>query len=131
MEQKTRLLLIDDEAALLRLMQTYLARIGYDVETCAQADEALSIVSNAGESLQLAIVDLSLMDGPESLAALARANRAVRLLICSGHPFEVAALPADVRHRFDFLQKPFLPNMLAGAVEQLLERKLPANGEPA
>jgi DNA-binding NtrC family response regulator len=121
---KAKLLLIDDEAALLRLMQTYLGRLDYDVQTCAECAEAMRIVKSDLSGIELAIVDLSLMKGQESLIELADANPNVRLLVCSGLPFEVEALPARLRPRFGFLQKPFLPKMLVSAVEELLQRNL-------
>ena len=37
-----RLLLVDDEASLLNLLQRYLGRLGYEVETAGSAEEALA-----------------------------------------------------------------------------------------
>ena len=44
------------------------------------------------------------------------------ILLCSGYPFELASLPKPVQGRFAVLQKPFLPKMLASAVEELAAR---------
>ena len=124
MATKGKLLLVDDEAPLLRLMQTYLGKLGYEVQGVAEAPDAMRQIQDA--SIELAIVDMSVMPGPESLVEMAASNPKARILICSGLPFEVDSLPAKVRPRFAFLQKPFLPNMLAGAVEELLKREAPA-----
>lgn len=121
MPERPRLLIVDDEAALLRLMKTYLERVGYDTEACARAGEAFERLA-ADSSLQAAIFDLSLINGPDDITHVARRSPALRILVCSGSPFEVDALPGDVRARCAFLQKPFLPKMLVEAVEELLAR---------
>jgi DNA-binding NtrC family response regulator len=121
----TRLLDVDDEAALLRLMKRYLERVGYRVDTCARAADAFDCL--AGNSVhEAAIFDLSIIDGRDDIIAVARRSPALRLLVCSGSPFEVEALPEDVRPRCSFLQKPFLPKMLVQSVEELLARPIPA-----
>jgi hypothetical protein len=53
-------------------------------------------------------------------------NPNLRVLLCSGYPFDVRSLPEKVRSQFSVLQKPFVPKMLTGAVEELLSRKLNA-----
>jgi two-component system KDP operon response regulator KdpE len=124
MSDRTRLLIVDDEAALLRLMKTYLERVGYHVDTCAHATDAYDCLA-ADSSHQAAIFDLSLIDGRDDIIRVAREHPSLRLLVCSGAPFEVDALPADVRPRCSFLQKPFLPKMLVEAVEELIARPIP------
>jgi two-component system response regulator GlrR len=121
MPQPARLLIVDDEAALLRLMKTYLDRVGYDVDTCDSASDAYERLAANG-SFQAAIFDLSLISGRDDITQVARRNPAIRILVCSGNLFEVEALPEDVRPRCSFLQKPFLPKMLVEAVEELLAR---------
>ena len=118
---KARLLVIDDEAPLLRLMQTYLVRLGYDVEISADADEARQMIGRSAD-LQLAIADLSLLEGHDQIAAILNSAPRLRVLVCSGVPFEVDSLPEALQARCSFLQKPFLPKMLVDAVESLLSR---------
>ncbi|HET8550640.1 MAG TPA: response regulator [Bryobacteraceae bacterium] len=121
MLERTRLLIVDDEAPLLRLMKAYLERVGYEVDTCADAANAFDCLS-AEAKWQAAILDLSLIAGRDDIIRLARRSPGLRVLVCSGSPFEVDALPADIRSRCSFLQKPFLPKMLLDAVEELLAR---------
>jgi two-component system KDP operon response regulator KdpE len=121
MADRPRLLIVDDEAALLRLMKTYLERVGYDVDTCARAADASERLAT-DSSVQAAIYDLSLISGGDHIARVARQHPALRILVCSGSPFAPEILPEDVRSRCAFLQKPFMPKDLVGAVEQLLAR---------
>ena len=42
----------------------------------------------------------------------------LKVLICSGSPFFIEKLPVALRRQVVFLQKPFVPKMLAEAVER-------------
>lgn len=123
-EPVAHILVVDDEVALLGLVQMYLGRLGYSVEKAENAAAALAVVNGDAGRFKVAVVDLTLPDRPgKDLAIeLARMNEELKVLVCSGYPFETEALPADVKSRFGFLQKPFLPKMLAAAVEELLKR---------
>jgi DNA-binding NtrC family response regulator len=118
----SRILLIDDETALLRLMTTYLSRLGYEVEGCSEVHSAEAVLANS--SFDLIIADLSLFHGGARLAEIAAAAPDARVLVCSGSPFSVDSLPEQMHSRFAFLQKPFLPNMLASSIEELLAKEI-------
>jgi DNA-binding NtrC family response regulator len=74
----------------------------------------------------LLVADLTLPDlpGQDMALRMLEENPELRILLCSGYPFAVDSLPAPVQKRFASLQKPFLPNMLAKAIEDLLQRKI-------
>lgn len=118
------ILLIDDEAPLLRLMQVYLTKIGHAVDGCGTAAEARRMFADKGSGYDLVVVDRILPDGDgiELLIELAERNSQIAVLLCSGYPYAVSALPDSVRTRAGVLQKPFLPTMLAQTVEQLVNK---------
>ena len=119
------ILLIDDEPQLLRLMQVYLTKLGHAVKGCATAAAARAAFADNGSSYEFIVADLTLPDGDvaELAVELAIQNPSVAVLLCSGYPYELSALPESVRSRADMLLKPFLPNMLAKSVEQLLKKR--------
>ncbi len=127
-EAATRLLLVDDEAPLLKLMETFLSKVGYQVDSNTSASAALSRFEAQPEKFELVVADLTMpeMSGEQMALRMVSLNPKVRVLLCSGYPFDVRSLPEDVRIQFDVLQKPFLPRMLIGAVEELLNRNLSA-----
>lgn len=126
LQKKAHILLVDDEAPLTKLMKTYLAKIGYTVETALRANEAMALFDQNPDDYDLLVADITLPDQPGQDMALQMIERSsrMRVLLCSGYPFAVESLPAGVQGRFSSLQKPFLPNMLADAIENLLGRKI-------
>ena len=116
------ILAVDDEKALLDLMAVYLARLGYEVQCCSSARDALALLSEHPFSYALLIADVQMPDiaGPE-LAARARAlNPEVSVLLTSGHPPGQIPLPPGLSRGTRFLQKPFSPSQLSEAVHSLL-----------
>lgn len=105
-------------------MQAFLGRLDYNVESCGDAKEALALVRSDPHRFALVVADLSLPDlpGNEMALLMLQANPDLRILLCSGYPFEIQTLPVEARPKFAALQKPFLPNMLVAAVEELLSR---------
>lgn len=124
METSPTILLADDEEALLRLMHLYLDRMGYSVHAAGTSAEAFTMLADESRHIDLAIVDLSLLVNRDILIEIADRYPHLRILVCSGLPFEVGVLPDRLRPRFGTLQKPFLPDMLSEAVQELLARKL-------
>ncbi len=119
--QATRILLVDDEVSLLRLMQRYLTRIGYQVDACERATQAWDLFCSPGGSYELVIVDLTLPDLPGDvlLGRMIDRQPGTRAIICSGVPPSTESFSGSaVRPRF--LQKPFQPKMLAEAVADAL-----------
>jgi DNA-binding NtrC family response regulator len=121
-----RILLVDDETALLNLMETYMKRLGYEVVKCDQAPKALKLFEADPTQFDVVVADLTMpdMSGEQLTLRMSAVNPSIRVLLCSGYPFELKSLPAAVQSHYSVLQKPFLPKMLVAAVEELLKRKL-------
>lgn len=117
-----RILLVEDEASLAGLMERYLTRSGYSVETFGRGEAAWERFSNGEASFDLAVVDLTLPDvhGEELLRRILAESPAMPALICSGTPDSGAFAGHS---RVSFLQKPFLPSRLAECVQAALAGK--------
>ena len=120
-----RILLVEDELPLLQLLEKYLVRLGYEVEAYSKALHALDAFTATPGRYDLVIADLGIPDMPGDtlLTRMLAIKPDLLYLICSGSPFFVASLPPELRRQVIFLQKPFLPKMLADAIEQLLSRR--------
>jgi len=98
MEPARRILIVDDEAQLLKMMRVYLQRLGYIVTVCDTTDDSM-------EDLALRIL---------------RANGGVRVLATSGYPVDMGILEAAAPGRVAFLHKPFPPERLADTLRRML-----------
>ena len=113
-----RLLIVDDEAALLALLTRYLERLGYQVDIAGSGEEALERFAADPQSYACVLTDMKLPGiGGEELLERMRAFRPdLPALVSSGYPYS----PRDPAT--GFLQKPYLPAMLAEELKRLLRR---------
>jgi DNA-binding NtrC family response regulator len=112
------LLLVDDEPALLELLKTYLERLGYKVDSRGDAHAALALFESDPTRYALVMTDLTLagINGEEMIARMRKLNPAVAAIVSSGYPYEPTG------KNVAFLQKPYVPRMLADTIEKLLKR---------
>jgi DNA-binding response OmpR family regulator len=117
-----RILLVEDEAPLLELIEKYLQRLGFEVETHLRSFDALRNFEAAPDRFGLVIADLGMPDmrGDRLVARMLEMRPDLRVLVCSGSPFFWENLPDPLRNQVAYLQKPFVPKMLAEAVQNLL-----------
>jgi two-component system, cell cycle sensor histidine kinase and response regulator CckA len=111
-----RILLVDDEAPLVELLTRYLERLGYEVEACLTPDDALKSFEADPSRYSLVLTDLTLpgMSGDAMIARMRAIAPKLRVIVSSGYPYEPKG------KRTGFLQKPFLPKMLAELIEKML-----------
>jgi len=112
-----RLLIVDDEPTLLDLLRRYLERVGFEAETCGDAQQALDLFQADPNRFSLAITDLSLpgINGEGLIERIRQIRPGFPAIITSGYHYQPRS--ADV----GFLQKPFLPKMLVETVEKALK----------
>ena len=120
------ILLVEDEAAILKLGQTILERLGYRVIAATTPAEVLAFADDVILGVDLLIADVVMpeMNGIELFRHLAAKNNALRCLFISGYGTDISAqLGVDVK-RDHYLQKPFSVQELAGQVRGILESPL-------
>jgi CheY-like chemotaxis protein len=117
-----RVLVVDDEPPLLRMLSLYLGRLGYSVTTAESTDAAWRLVEADPAAFAAAVLDGSMsgMSMGDLALRMLRANQELRVLAASGYPVDMTALAEAAPGRVDFLQKPFTPEMLAAALRGLL-----------
>ncbi|HAV63533.1 MAG TPA: DNA-binding response regulator, partial [Verrucomicrobiales bacterium] len=72
MPDKSRILIVDDDPIILRVLVNVLAPEGYELETAMNGKEALNKVPNFNPDLILLDVMMPELDGPSTLRALRR-----------------------------------------------------------
>jgi two-component system response regulator GlrR len=117
---RARILVVDDDPDLLRLMAIRLQGAGYDPVTVTSG--ALALAQLAATPVQLVITDLRMdgMDGMALFAAIHRDNPTLPVVVLTAHGTIPDAVAATQRGVFGYLTKPFeAPELLA-----LIERAL-------
>ncbi len=118
----SRILLVDDEPALLKMVGAYLGRLGYVVTTVSSTDKAWAAVEASPESFAVAVLDATMpgLSMADLAARLLNVSPSLRVLTTSGYPVDITVLEAAAPGRVAFLHKPFTPEMLAAAIRRML-----------
>ncbi|MHB0877295.1 MAG: response regulator [Anaerolineae bacterium] len=121
-----RILLMDDEEIVQRIVVRTLQRLGYEVEVACDGGGAVSLYSQAlsdGTPFSVVILDLTVpggMGGYETLQRLRSLDPRVKVIASSG--YVVDACPASAKgNGFDaVLAKPYRPTDLASTLQDVL-----------
>jgi two-component system, OmpR family, response regulator RpaB len=120
-QDKERVLIVDDEASIRRILETRLKMVGYDVITAADGEEALESFSKYSPDLIILDVMMPKLDGYG-------VTREVRKT--SEVPIIILTALGDVSERItglelgadDYVIKPFSPKELEARVKAVLRR---------
>ncbi len=124
-ENRSRILIVDDEKNLRESLGEYLALEGFACELAADGQAALGLLG--ASVFDAAVVDLRLpgMDGLELLSAILSEWPSLPLVMMSAHGGIADAVEAMKRGAVDYLVKPFDPAELAVRLARAVsERKL-------
>ncbi|MBU2855513.1 sigma 54-interacting transcriptional regulator [Acidithiobacillus ferrooxidans] len=116
--EKGRILLVDDDADLLRLLSLRMKAAGYVVSTAASGSEALSVLAMEHPSLVITDLKMDEMDGMALLDAIRRDYPTLPVIILTAHGSIPDALLAADQGVFAFLTKPFDGKDLMAQVER-------------
>jgi DNA-binding NtrC family response regulator len=123
MEHATaRILLVDDDPSLLKMMGVYLGRLGYSVTLANSTEKAWAEVEAAPSGYDVAVLDGSMpgLSMQDLALKMLRANPSLCVVAVSGYSVDTTAIEAAAPGRVAVLQKPFAPEMLAAAVRRML-----------
>jgi PAS domain S-box-containing protein len=120
------ILVVEDEAPLLKLMHHILESYGYKVLESRNGRSALEIWEEQKARIDLLLTDLILPDGmagPELARVLQQAKPALKVLYTSGYNTERLAKEFPPGAKVNFVQKPFHARKLAEVVYACLNSK--------
>lgn len=117
-----RILVLDDEARIRRIVCDFLKNAGYETAEAADGREALDKFFSAGD-FDLVICDIMTpeLDGWE-VSKKIRASSSVPIIVLTARSQEFDALKSFESGADDFVTKPFSPSVLVKRVEALLKR---------
>ncbi len=115
---KGKILLVDDDADLLRLLSLRMKSAGYSVSTASNGSEALSVLAMEHPGLVITDLKMEEMDGMALLDAIRREFPTLPVIILTAHGSIPDALIAANQGVFAFLTKPFDGKDLMAQVER-------------
>ncbi|MEH4800278.1 two-component system response regulator GlrR [Atlantibacter hermannii] len=118
-----RLLLVDDDPGLLKLLGLRLISEGYSVETAASGLEGLRVLGR--EQIDLVISDLRMdeMDGMQLFSEIQKVQPGLPVIILTAHGSIPDAVAATQQGVFSFLTKPVDKDALYQAIDDALSHK--------
>ena len=119
------ILVVDDDAAQIRLAQTHLEPLGFTVHAAASAEAGLALLQDGENPIRpklfLLDVDLPGMNGVEMARQLRRNGyRSTPVLFITGHAREADALVGDDQAPESVLVKPYRLDDLSARIARLL-----------
>lgn len=117
---KAKILLIDDDPGLLRLISIRLNAAGYDVVPENSGEKALAHLSLHRPHIVVTDLRMSGMDGMAVFDAIHQRNPTLPVIILTAHGTIPDAVAATKRGVFGFLTKPFDSKALLEQVEKAL-----------
>jgi PAS domain S-box-containing protein len=108
-------LLVDDEAIIIDIGQQMIERLGYEVLTASNGEEALGVYAENRERIDLVILDLIMpgMSGDETFNRLIHAYPEIKIILSSGYSINGKISDMLTRGAVGFIQKPFSMHELA------------------
>ncbi len=121
---KETVLLVEDEAAILRLVHTVLERAGYTVLVAETPGAAIELAKEHADAIDLLITDMVMpeMNGRELAEKLRSLYPRLKRIFTSGYTANVIADRRGGDEGVVFLQKPFSPQVLLTQVRAVLDR---------
>jgi two-component system, cell cycle sensor histidine kinase and response regulator CckA len=116
------ILLVEDEAAVMRLAERVLTGVGYTVLSVASAEDALAVMSTHEGMVHLLLTDVVMpqMNGPELADVITELSPETRVLFMSGYTEDSIVVRGVTRDQTLILEKPFTIAELTQAVRSAL-----------
>lgn len=120
--EKSRVLIIDDEASIRSILSTLLKTNGYNVEVADSGKAGLDVYAQFKPAVILLDLKMPGMDGMEVMEVLDnRLNADCKTIIMTAHGEVRSAVEAMKKGAFDYLQKPFDNDELLAIISRAVE----------
>ncbi len=118
-----QVIVVDDEAAIREAAQQWLELSGFSVQTCATADQALTLLDIDFPGVLISDVRMPGTDGLQLLGRVVELDRDLPVIMITGHGDVPMAVQALKQGAYDFIEKPFTPDRLLDTVRRALEKR--------
>lgn len=122
MSVKKRILLIDNEAGLCRMMEQVLLDSGYLAHACTSPHQALEEFRGGAWDLVISDIKMPGMSGLEVLQAIKEIRKDVPVIMITAYATVEMSIQALRKGAYDMLTKPFEPDELIYRVKNALQQ---------
>ncbi len=119
------LLIIEDDAAFCQMLQKFLTKRGYDVETSFTAPDAKEKFEATNFDLILTDLRLPDYDGIQLLGDIKSVNPKTQVIVMTGYAEVGSAVNAMKKGAFDYISKPFTPDEIVMILDNALKSQVP------
>jgi two-component system C4-dicarboxylate transport response regulator DctD len=119
----SRILLIDDEEEMRRSSAQALELFGMEVDTFASAEPVLERVGYGFDGVVVSDIRMPGMDGMTLLQRVRELDAEIPVILLTGHADVQLAVTAMRAGVYDFLEKPFTAQHLAGIIRRAMDRR--------
>ena len=124
MEERKRILIVEDEEPLRRLFEKRISRKGGIVDSYGSAEEALPLLGKVPYDVALVDIKLPGMDGIELLRKIKQNSTNTEVIIITGHGTIDSAISAMKSGAYDYLTKPCKLLELELMIQKACEKKV-------
>ena len=104
--EKTKILLVDDESDVTRILSKRLGRRGYECQAAANGQEAVDAMAQFAFGVIIMDVKMPVMDGMSALQIIHARWPKTQIILLSGHADMQLAVQAMSEGAFGYLMKP-------------------------
>jgi len=122
------ILLVDDEELIIDVGKAMLERLGYRVVVCTGGQEAVEVITNIGDEIDLVILDMIMpgMDGGAIFDCIRQIQPRMPVLLSSGYAINGDADKIMRRGCNGFIQKPYNISELSQKIRKVLDESIPS-----
>ena len=120
-DSKQKILVVDDEASIRRILETRLKMAGYNVVTAEDGEEAVELFNKTNPDIVILDVMMPKLDGIKTLMKL-RESRNIPVILLSAKSEDNDKIFGLTAGADDYVTKPFNPSELMARVRSQLRR---------
>jgi two-component system, NtrC family, nitrogen regulation response regulator NtrX len=118
-----RILVVDDEEGIRKILRQVLEYEGHDVRVAGGGGEAIQLYTETRPDLVFMDVKMARMDGLEALDHIRAHDPSALVVMISGHGNIETAVEATRRGAYDFLEKPLDTDRLLVTIRNALQQR--------
>ena len=123
MTRAARILIVDDEEHIRKILTIMLSKKGYQTQTAINGQEALDLVDRNDFDAVITDIRMSGMDGLELLGRLKKRDPDLLVIVITAFSSVDTALQAMKQGAYDYISKPFKEEEILIVLDKALERQ--------